>query len=84
MRGDWKKSTKLILKVIVIELQNYTQGNPIPEETTCWIYLLKKYKEEMMSLPMLSNYKSEDDHGRPYVPRSEREDLTNYYADVQK
>ena len=84
MRGDWKKSTKLILKVIVIELQNYTQSNPIPEETTCWIYLLKKYKEEMMSLPMLSNYKSEDDHGRPYVPRSEREDLTNYYTDVQK
>ena len=50
---------------------------------TCWIYLLKKYKEEMLSLPMLSNYKSEDDHGRPYVPRSEREDLSNYYSDVQ-
>lgn len=48
----------------------------------CWIYILKKYKEEMLSLPMLSVYRSEDDHGRAYVPRSEREHLSNYYGDV--
>ena len=48
----------------------------------CWIYILKKYKEEMLSLPMLSVYRSEDDHGRAYVPRSEREHLYNYYGDV--
>ena len=52
-------------------------------EMTCWIYILKKHKEEMLQLPMLSNYRSEDDHGRPYVPRSAREDLTNYYSDVK-
>eukprot|EP00092_Neocalanus_flemingeri_P057389 GFUD01068200.1.p1 GENE.GFUD01068200.1~~GFUD01068200.1.p1 ORF type:complete len:156 (+),score=57.77 GFUD01068200.1:70-537(+) len=44
------------------------------EEMSCWIYLLKKYKEEMLSLPMLSNYKSEDDHGRPYVPSDDISD----------
>lgn len=51
-------------------------------ECECWIYILKKYKEEMLSLPMLSLYRSEDDHGRAYVPRSEREHLSNYYGDV--
>ena len=84
MRGDWRKSLRLTLKVILITILSRNEGNLIPEETTCWIYLLKKYKEEMMSLPMLSNYKSEDDHGKPYVPRSAREDLSNYYTDVQK
>ena len=51
-------------------------------EIECWIYTLKKYKEEMLKLPMLSNYNSEDDHGRPYVPRCDREHLSNYYEDV--
>ena len=52
---------------------------------TCWIYILKKHKEEMLQLPMLSSYRSEDKHGLPYVPRSAREDLTktNYYSDVK-
>jgi len=53
------------------------------KEMTCWIYILKKHKEEMLELPMLSVYRSEDDHGRPYVPRSAREDLSNYYSDVK-
>jgi len=53
------------------------------QEMTCWIYILKKHKEEMLQLPMLSSYRSEGDHGRPYVPRSAREDLTNYYSDVK-
>ena len=50
---------------------------------TCWIYILKKHKEEMLELPLLSEYTSEGDHCRPYVPRSAREDLTNYYSDVK-
>ena len=54
------------------------------EDIKCWIYLLKKYKVEMLKLPMLSNYNSEDDHGRPYVTRCEREHLSNYYDDVMK
>jgi len=54
------------------------------EETlSCWVYILVQAKEEMMSLPLLSEYRSKGDHGRPYVPREERENLTNYYSDVK-
>jgi len=56
--------------------------NDDKKEIDCWIYILKQYKEEMLKLPMLSNYRSEDDHGRPYIARSEREHLSNYYSDV--
>ena len=83
MREGWSKSQKQTLKV-TLRLQMLTVTESCLEEVPCWIYLLKKYKEEMLSLPMLSNYKSEDDHGRPYVPRCDREDLSNYYSDVQK
>ena len=51
-------------------------------EVECWIYILKKYKAEMLSLPLLAEYRSEADHGRPYVPRCDRENLSNYYGDV--
>jgi len=47
------------------------------QEMTCWIYILKKHKEEMLQLPMLSSYRSEDDHGRPYVPSDDISDPDN-------
>ena len=52
-------------------------------ELTCWIYILKKHKQEMLELPLLAEYDSEGDHGRPYIPRHEREDLNSYYSDVK-
>ena len=43
---------------------------PTPAEVlSCWVYLLVKAKEEMLSLPTLADYRSQGDHGKPYVPR---------------
>ena len=40
---------------------------------TAWIYLLKKFKAEMLELPFYDSYLSEGSHGKRYVPRYERE-----------
>ena len=53
------------------------------EELECWVYLLPHFKPDMLSRPLLSDYRSQGEHGLAYVPREAREDLTDYYGDVQ-
>ena len=67
---------------LCLNAKNSSSKIDLVSDAECWIYILNKYKEEMLRLPMLSVYRSEDDHGRAYVPRSEREHLSNYYGDV--
>lgn len=43
-----------------------------------WIYLLKKFKPEMLHLPCYDSYSSEGSHGKRYVPRYEREKPLSY------
>jgi len=46
------------------------------DDGTCqkaWIYLLKKFKAEMLELPFYDCYSSEGSHGLRYVARYERE-----------
>lgn len=38
-----------------------------------WLYILNKYKSEMLELPMYATYDSYGDHGLPYVERLERQ-----------
>jgi len=38
----------------------------------CWVYLLKRFPEEMLTLPTLSDYKNTPEH--PYTERSQREE----------
>ena len=38
-----------------------------------WVYILEKYKPEMLQLPMMAIYDSYGDHGLRYVERFERQ-----------
>lgn len=48
-------------------------SDQVPLELRPWIYILSKYKPEMLNLPMLSTYDSAGDHGLRYVERLERQ-----------
>lgn len=41
-------------------------------EENAWIYLLNKYKPEMLQLELLESYSSTGAHGKKYVPRYTR------------
>nr|XP_053621475.1 putative gamma-glutamylcyclotransferase CG2811 isoform X2 [Plodia interpunctella]XP_053621476.1 putative gamma-glutamylcyclotransferase CG2811 isoform X2 [Plodia interpunctella] len=40
------------------------QGNEIIK---CWVYFLKQFKVELLSVPHLENYTSSGSHGKPYI-----------------
>ena len=37
----------------------------------CWIYVLPKFKPEMLELEYLNDYHSDGDHGKPYDTEEE-------------
>ncbi|CAB3375121.1 Hypothetical predicted protein [Cloeon dipterum] len=41
-------------------------------ERVCWIYLIQKYREDLLELPFLDDYKSNGPHGLVYGERSSR------------
>ncbi|XP_047484468.1 putative gamma-glutamylcyclotransferase CG2811 isoform X1 [Penaeus chinensis] len=45
------------------------------EVVECWIYLLHKYRPDLLDLPMLKSYSSKGSHGKEYVARYLREDF---------
>ena len=47
----------------------------VDDSTTmkAWIYLLKKFKSDMLELPFYESYSSEGSHGKRYVPRYKRD-----------
>lgn len=47
----------------------------------CWTYFLPKYKEKMLDLPFLSDYKSLGDHGRPYCSEEDTESINDIDLD---
>ena len=42
-----------------------------------WVYLLKKFKPEMLELEFYESYDSEGAHGKKYSPRYARETTVN-------
>ena len=38
-----------------------------------WLYILERYKPEMLQLPMYTTYDTNGDHGRRYVERFARQ-----------
>jgi len=54
------------------QLQEFEVENGTNQKA--WIYLLKKFKSEMLELPFYDSYTSEGNHGKRYVPRYEREE----------
>ncbi|KAI2806520.1 hypothetical protein BLOT_008477 [Blomia tropicalis] len=48
-----------------------------------WLYILEKFHSEMLNFPMIENYDSYGDHGRPYVERLARQgETTNSLDDI--
>lgn len=41
----------------------------------CWTYFLPKFKEKMLELPFLSDYKSLGDHGKPYCSEEDTDNI---------
>lgn len=50
---------------------------PDGKEMEAWVYLLKKFKPEMLELEFYESYDSEGAHGKKYSPRYARETTVN-------
>jgi len=48
----------------------------------CWIYLLKKFKPEMLEQQQFADYSSSGAHGLVYAERYQRDPYHNYKEDV--
>jgi gamma-glutamylcyclotransferase (GGCT)/AIG2-like uncharacterized protein YtfP len=48
----------------------------------CWIYLLKKFKPEMLEQELLADYSSSGAHGLVYAERYQRDPSYNFKQDV--
>ena len=47
------------------------------ETKLCWTYFLPKFKSEMLQLDHLSDYKSNGEHGKPYIMDDDIEDVND-------
>lgn len=50
---------------------------------TAWVYLLKTYRNSLLELPFVDEYKSKGSHGLVYCEPSERDTTYDACADVQ-
>lgn len=50
---------------------------------TAWVYLLKTYKESLLGLPFIDEYKSKGSHGLVYCEPTKRDEAYDACADVQ-
>ncbi|KAL0809549.1 hypothetical protein ABMA28_011083 [Loxostege sticticalis] len=55
---------------------------PEVKEIKCWVYFLKKFKQELLQRPLLEVYSSKGGHGLPYMERSKRDPNYNYKPEV--
>lgn len=52
-------------------------------QVDAWVYLLKTFKDSLLELPCLKEYRSKGDHGLVYCEPSERDETYDACADVQ-
>jgi len=67
--------TRLVSPVI-----NTADGN----ELRPWLYVLEKYRPDMLQLPMLSTYDSYGEHGLRYVERCDRQGENAHCGHTEK
>lgn len=62
----------------VRDLYPVTPLNGEKDDVHAWIYVIKKYKQQLLNVPFYEKYSSSGNHGRKYVERYLREDITDY------
>lgn len=55
----------------------------VSSKVTAWVYLLKTYKDSLLELPFIDEYKSKGSHGLIYCEPMERDEAYDACADVR-
>jgi len=61
-----------------------TGADGVTVELRPWIYILEKYKPDMLQLPLLATYDSFGDHGLRYVERCDRQGENAHCGHTEK
>lgn len=67
------------VQIISRAADNHLKGAVSESDITeCWVYYLKKFEPELLSLETFSSYCAFGKHNRTYIPREDRSDSTNF------
>ncbi|XP_028156640.1 putative gamma-glutamylcyclotransferase CG2811 isoform X2 [Ostrinia furnacalis] len=55
---------------------------PEVKEMKCWVYFLKKFKQDLMTRPLLEVYSSRGGHGLPYMERLSKKTNSDEFMSI--